>query len=144
MKNLRKAEQRWRLLDHTADLRIEVYGASVEELLLNAGVALARILDPEPEIPPDRELDVVVEGETSEELLVDWLREILFQSETENFVLVSAEIIELAGSKLKARLLGVTRPPDTKPAEEIKGVTYHGLAIEEADSGYVARLVFDI
>jgi len=144
MKNPRKAEQGWRLLDHTADLRIEVYGASREELMLNAAAALARVLDPEPENPPDRELDIVLEGEVGEELLVDWLREILFQSETRGFVLVKAEIVELAGSALKARLLGVTRPPDTRPAEEIKGVTYHGLSIEETEAGYVARIVFDI
>ena len=28
--------------------------------------------------------------------------------------------------------------------EEIKGVTYHGLSIEETDDGYCARIVFDI
>jgi SHS2 domain-containing protein len=144
MKDLRKAEQGWRLLDHTADLRIEVRGATLKELLLNAAVALARVLDPEPEIPPDRELDVFLEGDVGEELLVDWLREILFHSETGSFVLVGAEIVEFSGSVLKARLLGVTRPPGTRPAEEIKGVTYHGLAIEETEAGLVARIVFDI
>jgi len=144
MKNLRTADRSWNLIAHTADLRMEVRGSSLEELMLNAAAGLAELLDTEPVIISEAELDVLVTGDGPDELLVDWLREILYQNQTRAFVPLAAEIVELTETSLKARLVGGLRPEEREPSQEIKAVTYHGLSVVETDSGLVAKIVFDI
>ncbi|MGC8605547.1 MAG: archease, partial [Desulfomonilaceae bacterium] len=39
-----KSPPKWKLLDHPADLRIEVYGENVENLFINAGLAVTYLL----------------------------------------------------------------------------------------------------
>lgn len=123
---------------------MEVRGSTFEDLVLNAAAGLAELLDAEPEITAQMELEVLATGDGPDELLVDWLREILYQNHTQAFVPLAGEIVELTETSLKARLIGGARPVERGPSQEIKAVTYHGLSVVETDSGFVARIIFDI
>jgi len=116
----------------------------LEELFLNAWGGLTSLLTSDVEVTTENELDVHLDGETIEELLVNWLREILFQNQTRGFVAVAAEILDLAGTSLQARLIGGVPTSGRSADLEIKGVTYHGLVVEKTHEGYVARVVLDI
>jgi SHS2 domain-containing protein len=142
--NRQKIDGGWRLLDHTADIMIEVWGASLEAVFLTAAEAVTAMLLPCTDVPAQTEFEVALEADTVEELLVNWLREILFHSQTRNLILVQARIEDLSKTVLKAKLyFGVSRTA-CEPEFEIKGVTYHGLSIQEHDGTYSARIVFDI
>jgi SHS2 domain-containing protein len=139
-----KSDPGWELLDHTADIRMEVRGKTLEELFLNAAEGLVSLLAPNAEAATDTELDVVLDSDDAENLLVDWLREILFYSETRDFVPVQTEVMELSNRVMKARLVGGVKLSGEEPVAEIKGVTYHGLSITKTGRGYTAKIVFDI
>jgi SHS2 domain-containing protein len=143
-KSLKKTDPGWELLDHTADIRLAVHGATLEELFLNAWRGLTHLLAADAKVNADSEMIVSLDAETTEELLVDWLRELLFQNQTRKFVAVDVEIKELSGSCLHAKLRGGNPPSDFEPALEIKGVTYHGLFVEKTEEGYLAKIVLDI
>ena len=143
-KNQQKTNTSWKLLDHTADIMIEVWGSSLEDLFLNAAEAMTTVLVPCADVPRERELDVVLEADAAEELLVSWLREILFHVQTRGLILVRAEMDDLSDTALKAKLHFGTSGPECEPEFEIKAVTYHGLSIQEQDGIYSARIVFDI
>lgn len=144
---------KYRLLDHTADLRIEVFGEGKEGLFVSAGEALADLL-----VGVDRlgngeaaRHDVSASGETLEELLVDWLRELLYAFSVKGVVLFRFEIVELTESSIKAVCIGEEFDIGRHGIKtDIKAVTYHGLEIEidEADGGnggkYRAAIVFDV
>ncbi len=134
----------WRLLEHTADIRMEVRGATKEELFINAARGFTNLLAPETQGRPDTDLELNLRADNVEELLVDWLRELLYRHETQGFILVSAEIEEISDTTLKAKLAGRTRGPDEEPEIEIKAVTYHGLSVQKTDTGYAVTIVFDI
>ncbi len=134
----------WTLLDHTADIRMEVHGSSVGELFLNAAQGFTNLLATEKRGVPDTELGLSLAADNIEELLVDWLRELLFHHETRGFILVSADIEELSDTALRAKLAGRTRGPEEEPEIEVKAVTYHGLSVQKNDSGYAVTIVFDI
>jgi protein archease len=144
MATKKKSDPGWELLDHTADIRMEVRGKTLEELFLNAAEGLVSLLAPNAEAATDTELDVVLDSDDAENLLVDWLREILFYSETRDFVPVQTEVMELSNRIMKARLIGGVKLSGEEPVAEIKGVTYHGLSITKTGRGYTARIVFDI
>jgi SHS2 domain-containing protein len=137
-------EKRWKFLEHTADVRMEAYGATIEELFLNAAMGFTSLLASDAHIVGTADLEVDLEAGEPEELLVNWLRELLYQHETSGFVLFEARILEISPKRLKAKLMGGTRSVDDQKDMEVKGVTYHGISVEKTDSGYSARVVFDI
>jgi SHS2 domain-containing protein len=139
-----KIDVGWTLLDHTADIRMAVHGSSVGELFLNAARGFTSLLTRESRGLPDTHLGLHLEADSIEELLVDWLRELLFHHETRGFIFVSAYIEELSDTTLRAKLAGRTRGPEEEPEIEIKAVTYHRISIQKNDTGYDVTIVFDI
>ncbi len=140
----KKIDQGWRHLEHTADIRLEVVGETLEELFLNAARGFTRLTAEPLEAESSEEVDVRLEAETVDDLLVDWLRELLFLNQTEGFVFLDAQEMELTGASFKARLLGRKLAADELPPFEIKAVTYHDMSVERTAQGYVTRIVFDI
>lgn len=102
------------------------------------------MLAPDSDVTADSRIDVRLDASTTEELLVNWLREILFHNQTRGFVTLDVEITELTGTRLAARLVGGVPMSGLAAQLEIKGVTYHGLVVEKTDEGYLARIVLDI
>jgi len=140
-----KADGSWRLLDHTADIRLEVLGRTREALFVNAALGLTSLLEAPSSAAPETEFEIVVDGVDYEELLVDWLSEILFLNQTKGLVPVEVHINHLSERRIEARIEGRFAGPEEQGQElEIKGVTYHGLSIVKTDEGYSARIVFDI
>ena len=142
---------RWRTIEHTADLGIEIEADSLEQLFEAGALGLAGVLlgsevgsgssDPSPGLTWH---ELVLEAPDREALLVDWLRELLYIQETEGLLLAAAEIEDLGETKLVARA-GFTRPPPSGGAErELKGVTYHDLEVRPLQGGWYARVVFDL
>jgi len=123
---------------------MEVEGASLGELFVNAAEGLRGLISEPRDAAPESELDLALEADTTEDLLVDWLRELLFLHEVQELVPVHAEILNLSPTSLKARVFFRKREPEEIPPFEIKAVTYHGLCIERTDQGYVTRIVFDV
>lgn len=134
----------WRLLDHTADIRLEATGHCLEDMFLAACAALSEFLDPNGPIRKDKELEVSIEGEGLDELLVNWLREILFHNQARNFSVSDANILALSNNRLTARLVGGDRSCESDLGTEVKGITYHGLSIKKSSDTYLARVVLDI
>jgi len=144
MTNRKKIDQKWRLLEHTADIRLEVEGETVEELFINAAKGFTQLVAEPLESAGSEEADVCLEAETVDDLLVDWLRELLFLNQTQSLVFVDAHPVVLSGATLKARILGRKLGSDELPPFDIKAVTYHDMSIERTAQGYVTRVVFDI
>jgi SHS2 domain-containing protein len=148
---MRHEPGRWKTIEHTADLGIEIEADSLERLFEAGAHGLAGVLvgsevgvspsDPSPAVAWRR---LVLEAPDREALLVDWLRELLYIQETEGLLLAAAEVEDLGDTKLVARA-GFTRPPPSRGAErELKGVTYHDLQVSWRAGGWYARVVFDL
>ncbi len=142
----------YRLLDHTADLYVEIYGRDLPELFSNAALML---FDTMLELQKVREViqeEVEINSPDLEELFLDWLRELLYRFATRGFVITRAEITALdpQRAQLRAKIHGETYDPQRHGLKiEIKTPTYHHFAIERTTlpdntPGYTARLVFDV
>ena len=124
-------------VDHTSELELHVEAASPEGVFHDALRALAELLGP---AAGDRETrQLRFDAEERDSLLWRWLDELVFLAETEGFVPDSAELL-LDEEGLRATVTGRIG----EPSPLVKGITYHGLAFEEMNGRYRARVVLDV
>lgn len=135
----------YRIIDHTADIGIEVWGKTMAELFQNAALALFDIMVFTDHIKPKLEKKIEVEAEDEEALLVRWLSEFLYWVDTENFLAREIAVTRIETGKVSALARGdVLDRKRHQPRREIKAVTYHDLKIEKTPSGCTARILFDL
>ncbi|OIP90007.1 MAG: protein archease [Syntrophobacterales bacterium CG_4_8_14_3_um_filter_58_8] len=135
----------YRIFDHTADLGVEVTGASLEELYAGAALTLFDLLTDLSSVRAGGVREIVVSGEDPADLLVNFLREILYAWNGDGFLLKSCLVREVSPMRLKALLRGETYDPARhRIKQEIKAVTYHQAAVEKTAAGWRARVVFDV
>lgn len=135
----------YRLLEHTADMGIEVQADTLEELFAGAACALKEMIWGEAWGRSIEERAVSLRGGDYGELLVHWLNEILYRFEVEGLFPVDFELEEIKGTTLKGRIRGEPFDPLRHPVErEVKAVTYHRLQVEPYDGRWLARLYVDL
>ena len=121
---------KYRLLEHTADAMVEVSGRSLDELFANAAFAMFDQMTDATKIEPKGELKIVLEADTKEGLLVDFLQELLFLNDVEDLVFGEFEV-KTDGKKLEALVRGEKFDENKHPKRSVvKGVTYHKLEID--------------
>mgnify|MGYP006307019533 CR=1 FL=1 len=131
--------------EHTADVGLRVRARDMKELLELASEGMADLMLEQGGVEAGEERAISVEAGDREELLVDWLSEVLYAFEGERFAPVRAEVQTLEGNRAEGVLRG--EPYDENRHEvllNIKAVTYHDLKIEETNEGLEVRVVFDI
>ena len=101
----------YRIFDHTADLGVEVTGASLEELYAGAALTLFDLLTDLSSVRAGGVREIVVSGEDPADLLVNFLREILYAWNGDGFLLKSCLVREVSPMRLKALLRGETYDP---------------------------------
>ncbi len=133
-------------LEHTADLAVRIFGATLPELFAHAGETFFRLLQAPFDAPTTVTRCIEVEGLDLEMLLVAWLQELLYAMETQGELYTQFTIEELAppradeAAHLRALVTGV---PGRLPRSPIKAVTYHGLSVSQTGAGWQATVLFD-
>jgi SHS2 domain-containing protein len=137
--------KKYEFLEHTADICVKVYGRDLKELFQNAAAALFEIIsEKKPGVPSQtKTLSVEKSAENLEELLIAWLNELISLSEARDLIFEGFNIQELTDNKIKAKLEGIGRGC-LKIKTEVKAATYHELKIEKTDSGWQAKIIFDV
>ena len=131
--------------DHTADLGLAITGASEEDLFANAAFAVFDIITDLGRVEPRETRRVLVEGDSREDLLINFLREILYLYNGERWLLKEIRVIKIDEKALEAEARG--EPFDEHKHEickEIKAVTYHQAEVRKTPDGWAARVIFDV
>jgi SHS2 domain-containing protein len=137
----------YKLFDHTADIGVEVRGRTQKVLFVNAAEALFDVLieSKTGEKSAKQQTKITIEGAEVADLLINFLRELLYLFNGAKFVTVSCEIIQFSNKALQARLTGESFNRKKHVIKtEIKAVTYSGLTVEKQKTGWVARIIFDV
>jgi len=88
---------------------------------------------------------IIVEGTDVSDLLINFLRELLYLFNGEQFITDHFEIIKFSNKALQARLTGESFNSNKHLIKtEIKAVTYSGLTVERVKAGWRARIIFDV
>lgn len=133
---------RYRLLEHTADAMVEVFGGTLGERFANAAYALFDQITDVTMVSPTGEVRLELEADSRERLLVDFLQELLFLHDAENLVFGEFDV-DTDGKKLVARARGELFDEEKHPKRSVvKGVTYHRLEFD--DSKKTVTVLFDV
>lgn len=131
---------RW--IDHTSEVELEIEADTEAEIFGDALLAFRELLHEESERPAHERRSFEATGEDRAALLADFIEELVYLAETQGFIPLAAEAVELVDGRLRATLCGSLGDP----AHVVKAVTYHRLAFEPVGNGggYRARVVLDV
>lgn len=136
---------RYRLFDHTADLGMEFFGVNTEELFMSAAVGLFDVITDLDSVKAVERVTVCAEGIDEEDLLVNWLRELLYFHQVKKLLLKKIVITRMDSISIEGYAEGETFDRKRHAIKrEIKAVTYHDVKIEKGEGEWMARVVFDL
>jgi len=132
----------YEILEHTADLGIRSWGASLEEAFEQAAWGLIDVVGVRAEGPGQiRRLQASTADEAA--LLVDFLNELLFLIDSEDVGVVRIDV-RAGGTELEAGVEVVSIPGQPEGVT-VKAATYHQLEVRHAsDGGVEARVYLDV
>lgn len=131
--------------DHTADIGFRIVSPSLAALLIRAAQFMFNIICPKCRINARLRKDIIVEADDYEQLLVNWLSELNYYFQTEQFLFAAIEKIQVQDYQLRATILGERIDPERHAIRiEIKAVTFHKIYVHQVPAGWAAQVIFDI
>lgn len=135
----------FKIIDHTADVGIIAYGTDMRQLFSNAALALFSLIIDIESIEEKLQRDLKINSEDRDNLLVEWLNELIYLFDAEHILFNRFEIESLSHNQLKASCYGERFDPlRHKIKTGVKAATYHLLKVDKDNSGYKAQIIFDI
>ena len=135
----------YKLINHTADLGIHVFGTDPVELFANAAFATFDMLTEIDSLESLKTTNLRVTGDDWSDLMVNWLRELLYFWNGKELLVKKVQILALSEKELSANVELDPFDPDRHEIKiEIKAVTYHQIQVSEGPKGWEAKIIFDI
>jgi SHS2 domain-containing protein len=126
-------------IEHTAELELHIEARSREALFSEALAAYAELVARD-EAGDEVRHAVSAEAADDAALLADWLGELVFLAETDDFVPGRLDRFDLSDARLSAVVSGRRG----RPAHLVKAVTYHGLELAQHGDLWRAKVVLDV
>ena len=131
----------YKILPHPADVKVQAFGKTKEELFANALKGMSDVLRPKRKTQSAKR-KINARSLDLNSLLVDFLSEVLYLIQTNKEIYNNVKFTKFFDKELEAELTG---SKVESFGEDIKAVTYHGLEIEKNKNGlYQATILFDI
>lgn len=135
----------YELTDHTADFGIHVFGKSAKDLFSNAAYALFDLVTDIRMLTGENQMPVTLSGSDWPDLMVNWLRELLYLWNGNEILVKAVDIHSLSERRLSATIFYAPYDPDHHIIKmEIKAVTYHQVQVSGGPAGWEARLIIDV
>ncbi len=161
--------QKFKFLEHTADMKFQAFGKTLEEAFSNSALAMFNAMH-DGKIKAKIKKKISVKGEDLENLLYNFLEELLFLLDSENFVLSGIADISIADITSKAgknkpaseiskdnykdsrqkgdyRLVAEVLGDDAKNYKfnlDVKAITYNEMFVKKEKNKYTIQVVVDV
>ncbi len=129
--------------DLKSDVLYEAYGKDKEELFENAAEGLFSIICQIEKVEPKKKKEIEVEGEDPEDLMFNWLQELITAVDVDEMFFSEFRIKELEDTHLKAICLGESTSPE-KGETVVKALTYYKYGLKKTKKGYKVTVSLDI
>ena len=144
-----KENAKFEFLEHTADVYIAAYGATLAESFENAALAMFEVMTDTEKVSSDIENSVEIEAEDEYALLYSWLEALLVKFEIKNMLYSKFEISSIKetpeGFRIQATVWGEkfnARKHTQKVG--VKAVTYHRMEIIKDIDNVRLEFILDI
>ena len=135
---------KFKFLPHTADIKFQAFGKSLEEVFENSALAMFNSMH-EGKIKETKILNIKIDGNDFENLLYNFLEELLFLFDTEGFFLSKIKNIKIDKNKmtLEAEISG-DNAEQYEIHIDVKAVTYNDIFVKKENNKWVAQIVLDV
>ncbi|HEY7876021.1 MAG TPA: archease [Actinomycetota bacterium] len=133
----------FRIIEHTADVGIRAWGASLEETFEAATQGLATILGGWRPGPGDEHPVTIEPGDLGAQL-VDWLSEVIYLQESLDSVVAGAHVERVSDEGTTGSVTLMPRGREVLEGTAVKAITYHQLRVEPTHEGWVAEVYVDV
>lgn len=133
----------------TADIAFEAWGSTLEELFVEAAEATVNVMvDNLPSIARREKITLVLESDSAEMLLFNFLGELVYLKDTKRLLLMVLNIAikeERGVLELAVTLAGEKADPRKHHLKvDVKAVSMHLFEIAETSGGWKSTVVLDI
>lgn len=127
-----------------ADVAFEAYGKNLNELFENSAMAVAETMADVKTVEPKIKKEIKLENDKIDQLLFDFIGELIYLKDKDAFVFNKFEI-DLKKGKLKALCYGdkINMKKQTL-RNDVKAITYHMYKVEKVKVGYKVTIVLDV
>jgi SHS2 domain-containing protein len=136
-------------LDHAADVAFRVEGDTLESVFESAARGLFAAMLSVENVRPIAAHCAELSASSLEELLVEWLSDLLVQKELSGRVFSRFDVVLEDVESERPRLVGTAWGERLDPRRhaarsEVKGISYLGLAVERRGERWIAQVVVDV
>jgi SHS2 domain-containing protein len=136
---------KYRFTDHTADFGIQAFGKTMEQVFENAAFAISDLITDTDILQGAHSQTISVTGYDRDDLMVNWLREILYLWNGMGMLVKQTSVKEVTESRLKADITYDLYDKDRHEIKnEIKAITYHQLEVNRNKDGWFANFILDV
>lgn len=135
--------QKFKFLEHTADVKFQAFGKKVEEVFENSALAFKEAVCGKRKIKEEKEKIIKVNGKDFESLMYVFLEKILYLLEAEDFFISKVKEIEIKNFRLKARIVGDSAK-NYKFTNSVKAITYSEMFIKKRGNRWISQVVLDV
>jgi len=131
---------KFKFIEHTADVLFKASGTTFNEALTNAGYALLETIGKSK--TSKTKVTIEIDTDSVEDLVVLFLSDIIYEMDSRQLTFNKIEIINvnLKENIVKAILYG----DETRPKDSVKAVTYHMLDINHDAEGWTIQVLLDV
>ncbi|HLY38405.1 MAG TPA: archease [Candidatus Binatia bacterium] len=134
-----------REIEHTADVGFEVEAPTIAALFERAGLATLAIAIGLETVERQERIALEVRADDLTSLLHDWLQQLVVVLQARGIALSELGVDDV--SEVAVRGWGAGERVDRgrhRLYTEVKGVTYHELAVQQTAAGWSARVILDV
>lgn len=130
-------------ISHVSEAGIRAYGKDSNEAFANTARGLFSLITDISKIRTSQEVEITLSSGSLEELLVDFLNELLFYFDSAGLLFGFFDV-QISGTNLRAKAFGEKYLEERHPLKtQVKATTYYGLEIKHNDRVTI-QVYFDI
>jgi SHS2 domain-containing protein len=134
----------YKTVERSSDLAVKVSGKTQSEVLINSAFALFDLMTDLDKVEVKEKLSVEVEG-VDDELMANWIRELLYLFQRSGYILKEFEVQETHGSVVRAEGSGEKFHPDRHEIRrEFIGVLTHQCRLGKTGDQWTGQATFEI
>ena len=140
--------QKFKFLEHTADVKFQAFGSTLEKAFSNSALALAEVMTKKTKIKSKIKKEIKVSGKDNSRLLYNFLEEFLFLFDSEGFILSKIEKLNIKEDrkiKLEAEVSG-DNVKNYKISQDVKAITYNSMFVkkDKKTKKFIIQVVLDV
>ena len=138
-------EKKYRTVNRPSELLVKVSGKTQAELFANSAFALFDLMTDVVKIKLEENLPLEVEGVDRDDLMVNWMRELLYLFQGSGYLLREFQVHEVKEDYVRGEVGGEKYDPDRHEIlRDIRSIAFQQSRIEKTGDQWIAQVIFEL